>query len=50
VAPLYPLEVADVVRRRWADTCWTAAARTQAAQQLIKELKLPKQPQPQPTP
>jgi hypothetical protein len=50
VAPLYPLEVADVVRRRWADTCWTAAARTQAAQQLIKELRLPKQPQPQPTP
>jgi hypothetical protein len=50
VAPLYPLEVADVVRRRWSDTCWTAAARVQAADQLIKELKLPRQPQPQATP
>jgi hypothetical protein len=50
VTPLYPLDVADVVRRRWTDTCWTATARAQAAQQLIKELKLPRQPQPQATP
>jgi hypothetical protein len=50
VTPLYPLDVADVVRRRWTDTCWTAAARARAAQQLIKELKLPRQPQPQATP
>ena len=50
VSPLYPLDVADVVRRRWTDTCWTATARAQAAQLLIKELKLPRLPQPQATP
>lgn len=50
VAPLYPLEVADAVRQRWKETCWTAAARARAAQQLIKELKLPRRPQPQATP
>lgn len=50
MAPLYPLDVADIIRRRWSDVCWTQAAREQAARQLIKDLKLKRQGQLQTTP
>jgi len=50
VAPLYPLDVADIIRRRWSDVCWTPAVREQAVRQLIKDLKLQRQRQLQTTP
>jgi hypothetical protein len=49
MAPLYPLDIADIIRRRWSDICWTQAAREQAARQLIKDLKLKRQRQLQTT-
>ncbi len=50
MVPLYPLEVADLVRRRWSDVCWTPAARERAAMKLAQELRLKRQRQPQTTP
>ena len=50
MAPLYPLDVADIVRRRWSDVCWTQAVLKQAARRLIKDLKLKRQGQLQMTP
>jgi hypothetical protein len=40
VAPMYPLEVADVVRRYWTQTCWSQSEREQLARAIAKELKL----------
>ena len=45
VAPLYPLEVADVVRQRWSDVCWTPAAKEAAARKVARNAKLPRQAQ-----
>lgn len=50
MAPLYPLNVADIVRRRWSDFCWPQPVREQTARQLIKDLKLKRQEQMQPIP
>lgn len=43
VAPLYPLDVAELVRKHWVDF-WTRALQEQTARQLIKELRLRKNP------
>lgn len=40
VAPVYPLEVADIVRKYWSSTCWSQAARQRLVKTLAKELKL----------
>lgn len=40
VAPLYPLDVANIVRQYWSSTCWLQAARQQLAKILAKELKV----------
>ena len=40
VAPLYPLDVADLVRGHWTNTCWSQAARERTAKDLARELKL----------
>jgi hypothetical protein len=41
VAPVHPLEVADIVRRHWSQVCWSPAEREQLARKLAKEVKLP---------
>jgi hypothetical protein len=40
MAPLYPLQVADLVRKYWSDVYWTKALREKTAKTLIKALKL----------
>jgi hypothetical protein len=39
VAPLYPLEVADIIRKHWS-TYWSAQRKAETARELIKKLKL----------
>lgn len=46
VAPLYPFDVAEIVRRRWTDVCWTDMARLEVARQIARALRLPAQPGP----
>lgn len=43
MAPLYPLDVAEIVRKHWA-SFWTTALQEQTARQLIKGLRLKKNP------
>jgi hypothetical protein len=40
VAPMYPLDVADIVRQHWSSTCWLRDARQKVGKSLVKELKL----------
>jgi hypothetical protein len=40
VAPIYPLEVADIARQYWSSACWSREARQRVAKSLAKELKL----------
>lgn len=43
MAPLYPLAVADVVRKHWDNVCWTPSIRRAEAQALATALRLKKQ-------
>jgi len=43
VAPLYPLDVADIVRKHWTSV-WTSQLQERTARQVIKELRLKKKP------
>jgi hypothetical protein len=43
MAPLFPLDVADIVRKHWANF-WTKDLQEKTARQLIKELRLRKNP------
>jgi subtilisin family serine protease len=40
MAPMYPNEVAEIIRRYWTDEFWTGATREAIAKALAKELKL----------
>jgi len=40
MAPLYPLDVADIARRYWSKVYWTEARRKDIARSLAKQLKL----------
>jgi len=43
MAPLYPLDVAEIVRKHWASV-WTKALQDKTARELIRELRLKKNP------
>jgi hypothetical protein len=40
MAPLYPLEVADIFRKYWSEVYWSKERKESAANKLIKELRL----------
>lgn len=42
MAPLYPGEVAAIVRKYWHDKCWSDVAKENAAKKVIKATKLKK--------
>jgi hypothetical protein len=42
MAPLYPVEVADLIKKYWSDVYWTKALKDETAKKLIKTLKLKK--------
>lgn len=46
VAPVHPLEVANIVREHWEKTCWSPGKREKLAKAVAKELKLPATVQP----
>ena len=43
MAPLYPLAVADIVRKHWDTVCWTARSKRDAAKAIATDMRLKQQ-------